>query len=153
MPSSTFKHLHYTVELIRNIQPTSILDCGVGFGKWGFLCRECLDIYAGRVFPEEWKVRIEGIEIFKPYIENFLWLGKIYDSIIIGDMREILPQLLQEKKQFDLIIACDVIEHIPKEDALECIKTMKALANHIILSIPIGDEWLNNKIVANNPAE
>jgi len=153
MPSSTSEHLHYTVKLIRKIQPASVLDCGVGFGKWGFLCREYLDIYAGRVFPEEWKIRIEGIEIFEDYISKLPHLPFIYDKIYIEDMRKALPELLQKKKQFDLIIACDVIEHLPKKDALECIKIMKKLGNHIILSVPLGDEWLNNKVVANNPAE
>ena len=153
MPSSTSEHLHYTIKLIRKIQPTSVLDCGVGFGKWGFLCREYLDIYAGRVFPEDWKIRIEGIEVFEDYISKLIHLPFIYDKIYIEDMRKILPELLQKKKQFGLIIACDVIEHLPKKDALDCIKTMKELANHIILSVPIGEEWLNNKIVANNPAE
>ena len=48
MPTSFHHHISKMVDWVVRLQPRSILDIGVGFGKWGFLCREYLDIFQGR---------------------------------------------------------------------------------------------------------
>src|SRR5439155_62198 len=61
------------VHLVRQLQPRSILDVGVGFGKWGHLFREYTDILEAEHEPsrydrENWQVRIEGIEGHAAYL-------------------------------------------------------------------------------------
>ncbi len=36
------------IDWLVELQPRSVLDIGVGFGKWGFLAREYLDVNAER---------------------------------------------------------------------------------------------------------
>lgn len=153
MPSSTNKHLTFITNYIRKINPKSILDCGVGFGKWGFLCREYLDVFSGRVFPDEWTIKIHGIEIFSPYLDRFPWLYYFYDQIFEGDILSITSDLVKKGVTYDLGIAGDVIEHLDKESAIKTIDNLKKICYNLIISIPIGDVWLNNKIVANNKHE
>ena len=33
------------IKLIEQINPKSVFDVGIGFGKWGFLLREYLDVW------------------------------------------------------------------------------------------------------------
>lgn len=44
MPTSYPEAISSILELVRREEPRSILDLGVGFGKYGMLCREMLDI-------------------------------------------------------------------------------------------------------------
>ena len=49
MPSSRASTIPYVVYAIKQIKPESLLDVGVGFGKWGYLFRE-LDQQGRRVY-------------------------------------------------------------------------------------------------------
>ena len=85
MPSSTHFHISKMVDWIVRLQPTSVLDIGVGFGKWGFLAREYTDINAHHYKREDWTVRIEGVEAFPEYATPTY--PYIYDKIHYGDLR------------------------------------------------------------------
>ena len=66
MPSSRPNAIPTTVHVVRQLDPASILDVGVGFGKWGLLFREYTDIRASetdshRYQKAAWKIRIDGI--------------------------------------------------------------------------------------------
>ncbi len=149
MPSSTHHLLNHMIAEIIKTNPSSMLDIGVGYGKYGFLAREFLESHEDRVFPEQWKLKIEGIEIFKPYVDKFIWLNQIYDKIYIGDAYNIINKL----GKYDIIILGDVIEHMKKQKGekllRKCIRKSKKCC---LLSIPLGN-WLHNKVVANNPYE
>jgi len=149
MPSSMHQHLSTIVGEIITAKPETILDVGIGFGKWGFLAREFLETHNDRVFPAEWKIKIDGVEIFADYVKKFPWVSVIYDNVFIGDISGIVDSL----PAYDLIIAGDVIEHIGKRTAIDTLnKLLSKAKKKFILSIPLGD-WLGNKIVANNPYE
>jgi len=47
MPTSNWQNISYNIDLIRKIKPQSILDVGVGFGRWGILLREFLELWEG----------------------------------------------------------------------------------------------------------
>ena len=150
VPSSAWQHVSSVIDVIYQLQPTSVLDVGIGYGKWAFLCREYLESWNNRVFPEQWQVRIDGIEIFAPYC-NLPWISHLYNQIYIGDARLVVNEL---QSRYDVIMAGDVIEHIEKEAGIELLKRLVALTNKaLILSIPIGEAWLGNKVAAGNPAE
>ena len=57
--------------IINALQPRSILDVGCGFGKYGMLLREYLDVWHERYDKERWQVRIVGIEAFEQYRNPF----------------------------------------------------------------------------------
>lgn len=148
MPSSTYHTLNKAVETILKHQPQTILDVGVGFGKWGFLCREYLETWKDRVFPDQWRCKIEGVEIFKPYTE-IPHVNELYDNFYIGNALEVVNKL----STYDMIIAMDIVEHLPKEDGINLCRDMLDKFKKIcIINVPTGD-WMNNMVIAGNEAE
>ena len=76
------------MDIIISLQPFSVLDVGSGFGKYGVLCREYLELWDGR---QEYKFirRIDGVEAFENYITplhkfiyNNIYTENIIDFII-----------------------------------------------------------------------
>lgn len=149
MPTSTHFMLHNMVYEIMDAKPDSMLDVGIGFGKWGFLAREYIDVKRNEIYPEQWTLKIDGIEIWAEYVERLPWLRTIYNRIYIGDANKVIDDL----PDYDLIVLADVIEHMPKKDGEELlIKCFRKCKKNLILSLPIGD-WTGNRILANNPYE
>ena len=147
MPVSTSVHLAHAISLIAQTAPRSILDVGCGFGVWGFLCREYLDVMNGRIRPEQWQTRIDGIELFEPYImdhQRFL-----YDSIRIADIRTAVKDL----PEYDVIIAGDVIEHLDKEEGEAVLDALYARARlALLVNLPLGPGWEHPE-TNDNPGE
>lgn len=147
VPVSIQVQVTHCLNKIIQLQPKSVLDVGCGFGKWGYLCREYLDVFPGRPFKEQWTTRIDGIEFFESYImehQRFL-----YSNIMIGDVRD----LCKEIDQYDLIIAGDVIEHMFKDEAEAVVETLYARANQLLMvNIPLGPGWIHPEAYG-NPAE
>lgn len=78
------------------------------------------------------KYQFIAIEIWAPYIEQFNYKN-YYNQIIVSDIRHvILPD-------GDCIILGDVIEHLPKQDAWEVLKRVKAKYKHMVISVPLSD--------------
>jgi len=142
MPSSSWAHISATIDKIYALAPTSVLDIGVGFGKWGFLLREYLDVCQNRYNKTEWRTKIDGIEIFAPYITDVHRF--LYDNIIIGDVREVISQV----DDYDLIIIGDVIEHLPKPDALLLIDQLVKKGKSILINLPLG-VWEQGEVFGN----
>lgn len=132
MPTSDFHQISDVLHVVYQHQPKSVLDVGVGFGKWGLLCREVLEIYNERIPPESWTTRIEGIEIHEPY-HNRLW-DMAYNTVHVGNAVDVLPQL----GRYDLILCCDVIEHFDKAAGLEFLRLMLRHAGLVIVTSPRG---------------
>ena len=61
MGTSNWQNISYCVGVLRRLKPASVLDVGTGFGRWGVLCREFLDVWEGREARSLWQTRIEGI--------------------------------------------------------------------------------------------
>src|SRR5438094_354805 len=109
MPSSHYFQLDQLTELIVKTNPFRLLDVGIGFGKYGLLAREYLELWDGRFQYDDWRRRIDGIEIHRAFIRD--WHRAIYDQIWIGDALEILPTL----PSYDLVLLIDVLEHFPEQ--------------------------------------
>ncbi len=136
MPISTSAHISHCLRHIITLQPRSILDVGCGFGMWGFLSRMYLDVGETRLQPSEWQVRIDGLELFQPYIQ--VHHRALYSNIIIGDIRELAPQL----DNYELIIAGDVIEHLDKDDGERVVEQLYDKATRALLvNVPLGEGW------------
>ena len=139
MPTSYHGYITDVVEEVRKLQPKTVLDIGIGFGKWGHLFREYLDVMNGRVFKKDWTTKIDGVEIFEPYIMDHQ--RNIYDTIHIGDILKVIDSL----PQYDVIFTSDVLEHLPKEQGLELVQKVRRKCKHFIAAVPMGDVWLNSQ--------
>ena len=139
MPSSRAHTIPTVIHLVRQIKPESILDVGIGFGKWGHLFREYTDILAAERDPPRyqrpnWKVRIDGIEGHAAYVTDMH--RYLYDDIHVGDACTILPFL----QRYDLIFMGDIIEHLEKEQGSKLLRDAIAKANKaVVVSTPRGD--------------
>jgi SAM-dependent methyltransferase len=131
---------------IEEVNPKSILDVGVGFGKAGFLCREYLEVIKGTYQKKYWKTNIVGIEIYKPYLTPAV--DFLYDKIIIGDAFQILDTI----QPFDVILALDILEHFERERGFLLInKILKKAAKRVILTTPA--KFIPQGEVFGNPHE
>lgn len=126
-----------------SLKPSSILDIGPGFGKYGVLFREYLDVWYWRYRPSQWKVRIDCIEACEKYITPVH--KHVYDTIYIDDVRAVDFTQLPD---YDLICMIDMIEHMPKEEG-KCVleKCLKKAKKAVLVSTP--DEWYGPRIEQN----
>ncbi|HKS36975.1 MAG TPA: class I SAM-dependent methyltransferase [Verrucomicrobiae bacterium] len=113
MPSSRPNTIPTVIHLVRQLKPKSILDVGIGFGKWGHLFREYTDINEAEREPDRyqranWKVRIDGIEGNASYVTGMH--RYLYNNIYIGNAGDWLKKL----PHYDLVFLGDVIEHLEK---------------------------------------
>jgi hypothetical protein len=136
MGTSNWQNISYCVGMLRRLKPASVLDVGTGFGRWGVLCREFLDVWEGREARSLWKARIDGIEAFPACLTPLH--GYIYDRLHIGDAVDVLPGL----GSYDVVYLGDVVEHQTKARAWvlldEAVRHARLAA---IVTIPIGDNW------------
>jgi hypothetical protein len=136
MPSSRPNTIPTVVHLIRQLKPASILDVGVGFGKWGHLFREYTDILEaerepGRYFRQNWRVRIDGIEAFADYITDMH--RYIYNNLYIGEATKLLPSL----PAYDIIFIGDVIEHLMKAQGFQLLaEALEKARRTVIVTTP-----------------
>lgn len=136
MPTSHNSLVEPTTNQIRIMCPKTIVDVGIGYGKWGKIVRE--------LFPDCY---LTGVEIYEPYITDEI--KGIYDRIIAGDIREHITDL-----DGDLIIFGDVIEHLKYEEAFEVLNKAVERFKFVIVNTPNGphnqpefkpeDPWYNN---------
>lgn len=149
MGTSTPKFINGILRRVMFKQPKRILDIGIGFGKWGFLCREYLDVWHSRIYPKSWKATIDGIEIYKDYLTPIH--DYVYSNVYVGDACNIIDSL----NHYDIIMANDVIEHIEKEVAFELLRKIKQKSELAICSIPLGKNWLGRpkRVTDINPYE
>lgn len=136
MPSSRPDAIPTVLRAVQRLRPESILDVGVGFGKWGHLFREYTDIAAAEGSPERyekahWRVRIDGIEGFADYITPMH--RYLYDEIHVGDAREVIRGL----GPYDVVFLGDVIEHLDKGDGRRLLRACREKARKaVIVSTP-----------------
>jgi|WetSurMetagenome_2_1015567.scaffolds.fasta_scaffold252739_2 hypothetical protein len=131
MPSSQYYQINEILELIIRIRPESLLEIGPGFGKYGYLSREYLELWDGREIYNEWKYQIDAIEAFESYVTPLQ--KSIYNNIYIGDALEILPAM---NNHYGLILLVDVFEHFTHENGIRLLKTALSKADNVIICSP-----------------
>ena len=119
------------MELITITNPNKMLDVGVGFGKYGFLSREYLELWDGRQKYNDWKKQIDGIEVFKDYITPLHHY--IYNKIYIGNVIDILPEI---ETDYDLVLLIDVFEHFGYQDGMKLLEECFKHGKNVLVSIP-----------------
>lgn len=147
MGTSNWQNISFNIELIRKLDPESILDIGVGFGRWGILFREFLEIWDNGKYDGNWQRIIDGVEIFPGYIKNYH--RYFYNELFIINALEYLEQT---EKQYDLINFGDVIEHFNKDEGIRLIELAMQKGQYVLINIPIGKFWAQ-KGTEDNPYE
>ena len=133
VPTSHWQQLNEIVGLMMSVRPKSILDVGVGFGKFGVLAREYLELWDGRDRYNDWQIIVDGIEAFEGY-KNPIY-DHVYNTVFFGDALKVLPVI---NRSYDLILMIDVIEHFTKEDGLLLLNHCIKAAKHTIISTPLN---------------
>jgi len=137
MSTSNWQNISYNIELIKRINPKKILDIGCGFGRWGFLCREFLDLWDDGVYIKNNFSRfIDAVEIYKNYIQPYHYY--FYNNIYIENAVDFL---YSTTNFYDLIIAGDVIEHFKKDEGFKLIELSLKKSKFVMINIPIGKNW------------
>lgn len=131
MPSSHIYQINQIMEIVTASKANSVLDVGVGFGKYGFLAREYLELWSGGGDYNDWKRRIDGIEAFPDYLTPIH--DYIYDNLYIGDALDLLPKI---RKKYDLILLIDVLEHFTKKDGKKLLDLCQKKGRNILISTP-----------------
>lgn len=112
-----------------------ILDMGAGFGKFGYLFREYLDLTYVGWDRTQWAHRLHAVEVYEPYVRP--WWAEIYDRIVIGDFFELISrESFWEPKVFDVIFFGDSLEHVKRPAALSILQICFRHAKRIIISTP-----------------
>lgn len=137
MPTSHLYQLTQIVELIALAEPQSVLDIGVGFGKYGVLSREYLEFWDGREEYHQWSRRVDGIEVFPEYLTPLH--DYVYDHVYTGNAFDVLPHL---DVRYDLILLIDVLEHVDYEEGVELLTLCLRHGRNVIISTPrdIGEQ-------------
>ncbi|NMC32939.1 MAG: glycosyltransferase [Veillonellaceae bacterium] len=132
MPTSWYQAIPPILDQIQIEKPASVLDVGVGFGKYGLLLRDVLDIPFERYHKKQWQVKIDGIEAYEQYnnpLHDF-----VYDHVYYGNAMEIIDQL----PIYDCILFIDVLEHFSKDDGHAFIKKLLAhTKKSLLISTPL----------------
>lgn len=119
MPFSSESGKAYVRNIVGRVKHDRMLDIGCGSGTYA------------KMFPE---ARWTGVEVWEPYIDEFN-LNDHYEEIILADARSVRLATLG---RFDVAILGDVLEHMEKQDAQDLLERVKAIADTVIVSIPIG---------------
>lgn len=136
MGTSNWQNISYNIELVRKLDPATILDVGVGFGRWGILFREFLEIWNSGRYDGKWERIIDGVEIFPGYIKDYH--KYFYSDIYLQDA---LSFLKSTDKKYDLINFGDVLEHFTKDEGEELLKIAVEKGRNVLINIPIGKYW------------
>lgn len=147
MPTSHYKQIPTIIEAAIALSPRSIIEIGIGCGKYGALLREYLTVWDH--YFEPWgsvPLLIDGIEIHELYASSPAWA--CYDNVIVGDARAIAPVL---EGHYDMALMIDVLEHfeLPHSAAL-----IGAILDHVdALLIGLPATFIPTVEVWDNPHE
>jgi hypothetical protein len=129
MPISDMAAVPAIVAEVYRLQPARMIELGIGFGKFGVLCREVLDAMYGRCNPDQWERKIHGVEGFAGY-ENPAW--GCYDEWEIRDFTDPSPA------GWPLVLMVDSLEHLAPARGSYFLSDLVRQNSHVIVSVPLG---------------
>lgn len=152
MPTSHYKKIPAVLGVVSYFPDESInsvLDVGVGFGKYGMLFREHLDIRKGRYKKADWRVRIDGVEAFSPYLTRLHTY--IYNGVLVGNISSIWETL----PRYDIVILSDIVEHMPVNEGTRIMINLlnEKCTKAMVVSFPPVFGENSNKGYEYNPFE
>ena len=149
MPVSHPNHIPAVLHLAYELSPARVLDVGIGLGSMGLLLRQVLDVSHGRLLRQDWRARLEGIEIYPAY-RNPIW-DFAYDAVHECDVRDFLAN---QPPRFDLVLCCDVLEHFPLAEARRLARELVRISGCLIATTPTSEyaqgPWFGNEAEAHH---
>lgn len=130
MPSSQHFQISKIMDIIIALKPSSVLDVGAGFGKYGVLCREYLDLWDGKQ-QYRFGSRIDAVEVFSKYITPLHQF--VYNNIYTENILALVNKL---DFGYDLVLLIDVLEHLKKEDGVMLVRKLLSKNNGLLISTP-----------------
>jgi hypothetical protein len=129
-----------------------ILDVGAGAGSYAVLAKAVLQVAIQH--KADARLSIDAIEAYPPYLETYQ-LKEKYDNVFEIDARRWVKET---DREYDLIIMGDILEHLPKEDAISLYFAFLSRTKYLLLSVPCKvrnrrwsygydqqtDEWQDN---------
>lgn len=144
MATSNWQNISYNIDLVKHINPEKILDIGVGFGRWGILFREFLEVWGDNNMTGKWKRIVDGVEIFPGYLMPYH--NYFYSNIYTDEALNFVSNM---KETYNLINCGDVIEHLQKNDAVKLIDLCLKKSDYVLINIPVGKNWEQNSVGGN----
>ncbi|MER5613287.1 class I SAM-dependent methyltransferase [Streptomyces sp. NPDC002215] len=130
MPTSDAEGKDWSLERFLRYLPRTVCDIGPGEGTYAKLFRPHE--------PDGPGVWWTAVEIHRPYVAKYKLkstkIRRMYDEIHVEDARDSEDHLFHR----DLVICGDVLEHMPREDAVALLQRIEqAGAWNILVSLPI----------------
>lgn len=120
MPTSYSESIPTIVKIMQKVQPKTVLDIGIGRGKYGLLAEEYCE-----------GVVVDGVEAWKDYLTDVH--KAIYRNIYNEDVTKMD---LSKLPKYDLVLMIDVIEHFEKDNAYRILDELQC---KVLISTPIED--------------
>lgn len=136
MPYSDVEGKDAALTWYEEIQPSTVIDVGAGSGTYAEAVRA----------RSPWAARWTAVEAWEPYVSRF-GLHGLYDRVVVADARLLTAPFFRA----DLVIAGDVLEHMPRADAVRLLGKIRTHAGHLIVSVPVLH--LDQGAVYGNPYE
>ncbi len=141
MPSSDPETIPAVVGLLMRLAPKDVLDIGAGYGKYGALFREYLEMVhtqssqprlPGSTMWQKRLVRLDAVEGFSDYVGKLHYA--VYDNVFIENIFD----FIKRQWEYDLIFMGDMLEHVEKEPAInELIPALLPRAKiGVVISVP-----------------
>lgn len=151
MPMSSLRAITDVLACVDALEPKSVLDVGCGWGQYGFLFRLHIDadrwcerLNGSLRGPSDF--RLDAVEPFKAYLTDLH--GRLYDEIIMGDIREELSRM----REYDVIFLGGLIEHFGKEEGRGLLRSlMRKARKGVVVLTPYG--FMEQGAVCGNEAE
>lgn len=124
--------LEFKIWIVAQIDPICrVIDKSSG----SILDVACGDGFQMRLIRSIWSPKYAvGVDLFKKYIVNAKRL-KLHDRYAFSDVRK----LKFPTKSFDIVLASQIIEHLPKKDGRKFIKDLEKIAKRqVIIATPNG---------------
>ncbi|MEU1815139.1 methyltransferase domain-containing protein [Streptomyces roseifaciens] len=136
MPYSDTEGKDAALAWYQQIRPRTVIDIGAGSGTY---------VQAVRA-NSFWKGRWTAVEAWEPYVGRF-GLASLYDGVVVADACRLVGPFYRA----DLVLAGDVLEHMPRADAIRLLDKVRAHAANLIVSVPVLH--LDQGAVYGNPYE
>jgi hypothetical protein len=120
MGTSERWQIPHVLDVVAEVQPSSVLDVGAGYGKYGFLVREYMPVQ-----------RVDGLDVGPPRYPA-------YDHFYTGDARELERVLPPDAPVYDLALFIEVLEHLEKPDAYVLLDALTRRARRVLVTTPLG---------------
>lgn len=127
------RNIEPVLALVDLVNPASVVDIGIGFGKWALLLREWALSKAaegGDLTPID-ELLVFGVES-AGYFAAMPWLDDLYDDILWGDAAEAFDMWRP-----DLVLLIDVVEHWHVDAGMDHVAGWLAEGVAVIVSTPI----------------